>query len=134
MVDFDNFGDDMEGEAAPVEIEGVAVGTQYVLTTTEDFRPKIKGLTCDPGTKLYAVCMGVVLGPEGTAVAEVELLGPKESIKRDARAPPAAALEGICLSTTGLLKGVPGSCLTASAHLQEPCCSLLRHWTYVERT
>ena len=118
MVGFENFGEDLEEEAAPAVVGGVAVGAQYVLTTTEDYRPKIKGFKCDPGTKLYAVCMGVTPGPDGTAIAEVELLGPKETIKRDARAPPAAALEGICLSTTGLLKGVPGSCLTASAGAQ----------------
>ena len=102
------------GELEPTTIEHVTVGKQYVLKTTEDYRPEIQILQTPPGKRLYCVVTKVwENGETGETEAEVELLGPKEDIDRAATHPPLTALGDICLATTSLLNYVPGVNLTA---------------------
>ena len=102
------------GELEPTTIEHVTVGKQYVLKTTEDYRPEIQILQTPPGKRLYCVVTKVwENGETGETEAEVELLGPKEDIDRAATHPPLTALGDICLATTSLLNYVPGANLNA---------------------
>ena len=102
------------GELEPTTVEHITVGRQYVLKTSDDYRPEIQILQAPPGKKLYCVVTKVWEHEEtGEPVAEVELLGPKDDIDRAATHPPLTALGDICLATTSLLNHVPGSKLTA---------------------
>ena len=111
------FGEADEENPA-VTIEGYTVGAQYMMKASADFRPTVQGYKVAVGTRLHCVIQDIKAkadNPRLVETLEVELLGQVGSLYRHAAMPPAEALGGICLATTGLLAGVPKECLTRAA-------------------
>ena len=90
-----------------------------MLKASAGFRPTVQGYKVVVGTRIHCVIQEIkvkVDNPQSVeSLDQVELLGQAGVLYRHAAMPPADALGGICLATTGLPVGVPKDCLTRAA-------------------